>query len=151
MNKLSKYIIVIFISVGLTTSFSEENVESNRNLLKEFALCECLSKSWENIGFDTLDFSRALIFENISYPKSVFDSLDLIISNALKNSIGLYRIEGELYSINNYRCIRFYKSYYLDSIVRSFDHLINSESNFFNSDSIEYEINFNNSLNDSKK
>lgn len=84
MNKLLKYIIVIFISAGLTTSFSEENVETNRNLLKEFALCECLSKSWENIGFDTLDFSRALIFENILYHKSVFDSLDLIVDNALK-------------------------------------------------------------------
>jgi|SRR6056300_1718175 hypothetical protein len=151
MNKLSKYIILLFISIGLTTSFSEESSENNRNLLKEFALCECLAKSWDNIGFDTLDFSRALLFENLPYPKSVFDSLDLIVNNALKNSIGLYRIEDELYNINNYRCIRFYKSFFLDSILRSFDHLINSESHFFYSDSIEYENNFNNSMNDSKK
>ena len=135
---------------------SDEELEVNRKILKELALCECLAQSWTDIGFDTLDYSRALLFENLSYPKSVFDSLDLIVGNVIKSSIGKYRIEDELYNINNYRCIRFYKSNYLDSIIRTFDHLLlnnlnlNRSENYFISDSIEYEVDFLNSQKEQK-
>lgn len=150
-------ILLLFSLNYLSFSMPDEEMEVNRKILKEIALCECLSQSWQNIGLDTLDFSRASIFDNFSYENEVIFTLQKIIKDAIQSSNGRkFLMEGNLFDISNFHCIKLYESFYLDSIVRTFDDKFIPDifdvksKDVFKSDSIRYELNFKNSQKEQK-
>lgn len=89
-----------------------------RNLLKEYALCKCISYYVAKEAADTNDISNAVYRELAGYGFAEYDQLDSFV----KKSIDTNRI----LLINDYKgkntsimdCINFYKSKTLDSAIR---------------------------------
>jgi hypothetical protein len=147
LKKIIILIGIIFLLNSIAFSQTEEDIEVNRKILKELALCQCLAQSEKIIDPDSMDASRAYYNENFSYSLKTLDSIVKVVENAIDNSIGLYKTEDQFHRISNYQCIRFYESNYLDSIVKLFDYEVRlgdyeSDTNFYKSDSIRYERDF---------
>jgi hypothetical protein len=144
----NNYIYRNHISVNsFAFSQTEEDIEVNRKILKELALCQCLAQTEKIIDPDSMDVSRAYYNENFSFSLNTIDSIIKIVENAIDNSISLYKTEDQFHRISNYQCIKFYESNYLDSIVKTFDNEVRlgdykSDTNLYKSDSIRYERDF---------
>ena len=147
MNRIIIVVGLVFLLKSISFSQSKEDIEVNRKILKELALCQCLALSEKIKDPDSMDASRAYYNENFSYSLNTLDSIVKVVENAIDNSIGLYRVEGQLHRISDYQCIKFYESNYLDSIVKTFDNEVRlgdyeSDINLYKSDSIRYERDF---------
>lgn len=147
MKKIIITISIVFLLNSIAFTQTEEDIEIKRKILKELALCQCLSLTENSTNPDSIDVSRAYYNENFSYSLNTLDSIRKIVKQAIDNSIGLYRVENQIYSISNYQCIKFYESNYLDSILMLFDNevrLVDYESStkLYKADSIRYENDF---------
>lgn len=147
MNRIILFLILVFLLNSISFSQSMEDIEVNRKVLKELALCQCLALSEKIIDPDSMDVSRAYYNENFSFSLNTIDSIIKIVENAIDKSISLYRTEDQFHRISSYQCIKFYESNYLDSIVKTFDNEVRlgdyeSDTNLYKSDSISYELDF---------
>lgn len=147
MNRIIIFVILVFLLNGISFSQSEEDIEVNRKILKELALCQCLAQTEKIKDPDSMDASRAYYNENFSYSLNTLDSIIKVVENAIVNSNGLYKTEDQFHRISNYQCIKFYESNYLDSLVKTFDNEVRlgdyeSDINLYKSDSTRYERDF---------
>jgi hypothetical protein len=123
LNLLSLFFIFSLCSCS-PSSKSIETVEK-REFLKQYALCKCLVFAIPNDTFLSKDLSLNVYKEIANYSDNVYSSVDSIIVLKVK------RIEtSTIYDYSNRKailkfCINdFYKSPYLDSLVKKYDKFI---------------------------
>ena len=97
---------------------------SQRQLMKDYALCRCITKAYNMDSAINNDISLSFYHEELLYPENmqaVVDSLSDEIANSIVPS-KYPDYKGKRAVI--YICTDFYKSVKLDSLIKSFDHVI---------------------------
>ena len=119
-------LLLLFIISLLTLNSSEKNGSKtiNQITVKEYALCSCISEGLAREGIKTFDGSAGHILFNWQIGGSAFFRIDSAIENLYDNSN--IDLENEKGTSRGYfiRCLKFYKSNYLDSLVNSMNESI---------------------------
>lgn len=138
--------ILLIVLIGLTGCSTQSDYTINQRTLKEYALCICISEGLRREGIKSFDYSAGHLIFNWQIGGLAFSRIDSAINNLYDNSnIEIEHEEGSSKAYF-YRCLKFYESNYLDSLVKSMNGIIemNGEdeekwrSNFI-SDSIYFE------------
>lgn len=138
--------ILLIILICLTGCSSQSDYTINQRTLKEYALCECISEGLRREGIKNFDYSAGHLIFNWQIGGLAFSRIDSAINNLYDNSnIDIKHEEGTSKAYF-YRCLKFYESNYLDSLVKTMNESIvmNSEDEkywreSFLSDSIYFE------------
>lgn len=125
------FIIFILFAGGTAkmNTVSTKNQDSTiilqqRELLKEYALCQCLYYGFKEEGISQNDISLSFynelsLYSNVA--QSRIDSISKIVVNSIAPSNHI-DYKGKKAII--YTCMQFYKSNVLDSLVKSLDNHI---------------------------
>jgi len=104
-----------------STPVADSVMLSQRQLLKEYALCQCIYHAYDKMGMDSVESSLSIYHENLLYSyesEMAIDSIAAFVSRSVEapNS-GDYKGRRAVL----FTCTQFYKSRYLDSIILSLD------------------------------
>jgi hypothetical protein len=101
-----------------------------RKMLKEYALCQCISEGIINVGIKNFDGSAGKIRFSLDVEPYTFWKIDSVIDDLyLKSNVDTY-IDGRTIRNYNFRCLKFYESNYLDSLIKTFDLEIDVDSKY---------------------
>jgi hypothetical protein len=126
MKRLVLILFVVQSFIVVTEIGCDENSELKyiRKMLKEYALCQCISKGHRIEEKSIYDGSGGRLMQHLSVDYFVFRKMDSVINNIYSNSILRDTVEGTELKYYYYRCLRFYEGTYLDSLVNTFDDFI---------------------------
>ena len=121
-------LLMFFYSVSCISLRKNTNtIIENRELLKQYALCKCLIYSFPNDSLIRSDLSMSIYRDISNYSFIVYDEIDSITKQKVINfpppiiNDYLGKKLSLMLCINGY-----YKSYYLDSLVKKYDTFINT-------------------------
>lgn len=129
---MKRLILVLFMvqSFFVVTEIGcDENSELKhiRKMLKEYALCQCISKGHRIEEKFIYDGSGGRLMQHLAADYFVYRKMDSVIDNIYSNSILRDTVEGTELKYYYYRCLKFYEGTYLDSLINTFDKYISLE------------------------
>ncbi|MER3329215.1 MAG: hypothetical protein RIF34_06510, partial [Candidatus Kapaibacterium sp.] len=111
--------ILLIVLIGLTGCTVQSDYTINQRNAKEYALCECISEGLRREGIKNFDYSAGHIMNTSMIDYDVYRKIDSVIEKLYNNSNVDIRTEMGPAKGYNYRCLKLYESYYLDSLVKS--------------------------------
>lgn len=114
---------ILLITASLFVACSSEKKLTSRKLLKEYALCSCITFSEKKENHSYSDGSIAVYRDIAGYPYTVYDKVD---SMARKVSLDLKPFLFEEGTVKSMfiNCFELYNSKRLDSLIKKSDKLI---------------------------
>ncbi len=100
--------------------FKSDVIIEQRQLLKEYALCNCIQYGYKNIEVKT-DISISIYYEQLLYGESIIKKIEDLskqaVDSILPSSVTDYNFKKPIIA----SCIAFYKSEKLDSTIKKYD------------------------------
>lgn len=123
---MKQFVIFLFVvqSFFVVTEIGcDENnkLKYIRKMLKEYALCQCISYGNKVEDDQIYDGSTGRLMRLLHLDYYVYRKLDSVIENIYKNSSLEGTVEDFKVKYYYYRCIKFYEGAFLDSLVNFFD------------------------------
>lgn len=116
MSKL----IVLFGLFSLLSSCSNAQERNNRELLRQYFLCSCLSHAYDSIGVNDIDHSKSTYFDILRYELPAMQKIDSM-AIVFVNGIELSNYENRNRAGYMILCIEEYESKRMNQFIMSMD------------------------------
>jgi hypothetical protein len=127
INIMKKSFLLLLSLIAIccpAQNINKEQLQKERQNLKNYAFCQCLANVYKDQqdSLFKIDGSISSYFDAGAYGLSVYDTIDSVAKIFSKK---IYRSKDNLYTLGIMKCLDFYNSAILDSLVKSFDYKIN--------------------------